>query len=160
MLCHQLSSAANVNLFIKRCGLCTLFWKQRAFKRHDYRFCSSQIHWVHSKFSIPGRRHLFTHQSHVCFLAIVCWQPQTHPLLDSKAKSPLPELSCTLYAYNGSRLTRQSKILFQTPVILENPFKPRTRKQWLFLKRPNLLNSILTDVKTKSVYSRPHGTWT
>lgn len=86
--CCHLSPVTSMNLF-KRCVFCTLLWKWRAFKTHYYGSLLTQTHRSHNQFSTPGKRHLFTHQSHVCFFSMIYWQPQTHSLSDSKVK-PLP----------------------------------------------------------------------
>lgn len=131
-------------------------------KKHHYCSVLTQINWYHNGFSTPGRKYLFTYQSHICFLTVVCRHQQTRSLWDSRIKSPSSLRPTILYMpVMNPAMTMPNVILFQTSVIFfGNPSKPRARKQWLFLKRLNLLNSILTDGKTTNVYIRPHEIWT
>lgn len=106
--------------------------------------------------------YLLTQQSHVCFLTMVYWHPQTHSLWDSKVKPPSSWSWAILYMPITNPVpTMPSVILIQASVIFfGNPSKLRARKQWLFLKRLNLLNNILTDEKKRENLHRPHEIWT
>ena len=113
------------------------------------------------QFSVPGRRDLFTHKSHACLLK---WSADIHKHIHywSLKKNP-SSLSWALFCMPimNPFTTMSSGILCQTSIIyFGNPSKSWARKQWLFLKRLNLLNSVLIDGKAKNVYIRPHETWT
>lgn len=154
--CHLLW-AADVNFFIRRRVLWTLCSESREFLK-DIAIVLVFFRTTKPTTVLCSRKKRFVYSLESYMSSqMVCWHPQTHSPLDSKEKTLLPWAELHSVPIMNPFTTMSSGILCQTSIIyFENPSKSWARKQWLFLKRLNLLNSVLTDGKAKNVYTRPH----